>query len=334
VTGHSRRRFVQGGLGLISVGLASGCGLAPPPDPQPTSLRRIGFLEPGTLSSSAGSLKAFSEGLREFGYVDGRNITLELRVAEGREEPLPDMAADLVGLKADVIVTRGPVATRTVQQATNTIPIIFATADDPIADGLVKSLARPGGNTTGLTVTAGQEHAKRIELLKHAVPSLSRVGVLWWRQSSDRSFRETGSAARALGVEVLSLELQTAGDLASVLATATSGHADGLVLTAGALFSPLLPSIVDFATRNRLPSMSVQTNFPGGGGLMAYGPNVPENHRRAAGYVDKILKGANPGDLPVEQPARFDLVVNLKTAQALGLTMPQSVLQQATEVIQ
>jgi putative ABC transport system substrate-binding protein len=222
---------------------------------------------------------------------------------------------------------------RAAGRATTTIPIVFVTVDaDPAADGLVASLARPGGNMTGLTLYAGQENAKRLELLKETSPGLSRVAILW-RQSGVGSFRETEAAAQTLGVPFLPLEFVSPDELETVLVGATTGRADGLVVTAGA-FSTLAPRIVEWVAGHRLPAIYPSSSFADYGGLMMYSASMTENWRRAAGYIDKILKGANPGDLPVERPTTFDFVVNLKTARALGLTIPPSVLQQATEVIQ
>lgn len=234
-----------------------------------------------------------------------------------------------------MIVCAATPAIRALGQATTTIPVVFATGPaDPVAEGLVASLARPGGNMTGLTLYAGEEHAKRMQLFKEAIPSLVRVAVLWSQAGAGVSYlRETEAAARTLGVQVLPLELKSPDELESTLAGATAGQAHGLVVTGGPVFSFLAPRIVAWAAEHRLPAMYAISSFAEPGGLMVYAANVLENWRRAATYVDKILKGARPGDLPVEKPTTFDFVVNLKTAQTLGLTLPPSVLQQATEVI-
>jgi len=260
-------------------------------------------------------------------------VALEVRNAEGSEERYGELAADLVRLDVDVIVTGGSELIRAAGQATTTIPIVFAATGDPVAEGLVASLARPGGNITGLATSAGQERAKQLELFKEAVPSLSRVAVLW-NQSGVRTFREAESAAQRLGLEFLSLELRSPDELDAVLAGAIAGRADGLMVTGGPVFGFLAPRVVEFAVRGRLPAMYSNPPYIDAGGLMIYAANILQNYRRAATYVDKILKGAKPADLPVQLPTTFDFVINLNTAQALGLTIPQSVLQQATEIIQ
>lgn len=331
---HSRRQFVRRTVALAGLGLLTGCSLPFIPSAQRARLYRVGCLLPQAPTQVASTLGAFRQGLGEQGYSEGENIALEVRYAEGRPERLPELAGELASLEVHVILTGSNDAIRAARQATATIPIVFAVAGDPVAEGFVASLARPGGNATGLTQSAGEESAKRLELLKEAVPGMSRVGVLW-NQSTAVSFRDTEVAARALGVEVLTLELRGPDDLDTVLAAATAGHADGLIGVGAALVATLAPQIVDFAARYRLPGMYAHTvTFPQRGGLMAYGPDLFDNYRRAATYVDKILKGANPADIPVERPSKFDFVINLRTAQSLGLIMPQSVLAQATEIIQ
>jgi putative ABC transport system substrate-binding protein len=328
-----RRQFFQSGAAVAGLGFLTGCGILPPQLQQRPRVARIGCLVPGTSTSSAASLDAFRQGLHEHGRVEGQDIALELRYADGREEPLPGLAAELVSTNVDVIITGGNVATRAAQQASATIPIVFATADDPVTDGLVASLARPGANTTGLALNAGEEGAKRVQLFKEAVPSLSRVAILWARTLEAR-FRETAAAARASGLDVLSLEVRTPDELDAVLEAAISGHADGLLALAAVLLMPLAPRVVGFAATHRLPLMAGSSSWRNPGALMFYGVNIAENWRSAASYVDKILKGAKPSDLPVQRPTKNDFVINLKTAQALGLIIPQSVLQQATELIQ
>ena len=300
---------------------------------RPAKVHRIGLLDFGTWTSSAPSRAALSHGLRELGYVEGQNIVFEHRFADGRLERYPDLAAELAALNPDVILAGNADAIRAIQQVSSTIPIVFPAMQDPVANGLVASLARPGGNVTGLNITAGLEAAKRLELLKEVMPGMSRVAILWDRYSAVR-YRETAVAAQTLGVGYLSLVFQDSSDLDAILASAGTGGVDGLIVTGSFQIAALQPRIVDFAMRNRLPAMySIVTAVPRGG-LLAYAPNILENYRRAATYVDKILKGAKPADLPVELPTEFELVVNLKTAHALGLTIPQSVLQQATEIIQ
>jgi putative ABC transport system substrate-binding protein len=268
------------------------------------------------------------------GYREGQDYVLELRYAEGRNERLPALAEELVRLNVDVILTSGLAAIGAARQATTTIPIVFAAAGDPVEAGLVASLARPGGNATGLSLVAGDEAAKRLELLKEAVPGLSRVAVLWNPSTVGAQFAQTEVAAQALGLQVLSLQLGSPGDLDRVQAAAIAGGADGLLLVTGAGSATHVPQVAAFAAENRLPWISQEAGFARAGGLMEHGPNITENYRRAAYYVDRILKGAQPADLPVERPMRYDFIINAKTAQALGLTIPPHVLLQATEVIQ
>jgi ABC-type uncharacterized transport system substrate-binding protein len=333
VNWRSRRQILQGGLAVAGIGLLAGCGLPFGLAAGPARLRRIGLLGTPTATSQVPNVEAFRQGLHEFGYVEGQDFSLEQRNADGWEERLPELAAELVRLEVDVIVTAGAVAIHAAGQATTSIPIVFALTADPVAEGLVASLAKPGGNITGLTSYAGAEHAKGLELLKEVFPGLSRVGVLWDR-SGLRAFRDTEAAAHSLGLQVLSLELHSPDELDMVLAVATSGQADGLKVQGGATLGFLAPRLVEFASRHRLPAMYSTSPNATVGGLMMYGVNVPRNWRHAATYVAKILKGTKPADLPVQLPTTFDFVINLKTAQALGLTIPQSVLQQATEIIQ
>lgn len=331
-----RRRFLQGSLALAGVSVLSGCAIPFAPSAQRARLHRIGFLAPNTQAFSVNPVEAFRQGLREHGYIEGQNVILELRYSEGRDEGLPELAAELVRLHVDVIVAGGGASGATIsaaQQATSTIPIVFVNVVDPVASGLVESLARPGGQVTGLTQSAGQESAKRLQLLKEVVPGLSRVAV-WGQPSLQSTFRETEVAAQALGVEVLSLALSGPDDLEAVQAATITGRADGLIGLPGPLLPLLRPRILDFTAQHRLPAMYAQSVWARDGGLMNYGPDQIENYRRAAYYVDRILKGAKPADLPVEQPSRFEFSINLKTAQALGLTIQQSVLAQATELIE
>jgi putative tryptophan/tyrosine transport system substrate-binding protein len=335
---RSRRQFLRGSLAVAGLSLLSGCGIPFGPSARRGELYRVGCLQSSTPPSTGGepTLEAFRQGLREHGYIEGRQVVLEVRYSEGRDERLPELAAELVGLHVDVIMTGGGASGATVraaQQATSTIPIVFVNVVDPVASGLVESLARPGGNVTGLTQSAGQESAKRLQLLQEVLPGLSRVAV-WGQQSLQSTFRETEVAAQALGLEVLSLVLSGPDDLGAVQAATITGRADGLIGLPGPLLPQLKPQILDFTARHRLPAMYAQSSWARDGGLMNYGPSQAENYRRAAYYVDRILKGAKPADLPVEQPSRFEFSINLQTAQALGLTIPRSVLQQATEVIE
>jgi putative ABC transport system substrate-binding protein len=329
---RSRRRFVRGSLALAGLGLLTGCGMPFPPGAQRPRLYRIGFLAYGSPSFAAPWRDAFCEGLLGLGYVEGENFVLEERYANGDAALLPGLAAELVAAEVEVILTGGTPAIQAVKNATSTIPVVFGVSGDPVTRGFVASLARPGGNITGLTQEGGQESAKRLELLKEAFPPLTRVAVLW-DQSVALGFQQTAAAAQTLGLQVLSLELNAPNLLASVLATALTGQANGLAVQGAAAFPPLAQQIVGFALQNRLPAMYATADFVAAGALLTYTTNFPTQFRRAATYVDKILKGAKPADLPVETPTRWDFVVNLKTAGALGLTIPQSVLDQATQII-
>ena len=297
---------------------------------QAGKVSRIGVL---AVSAAAFSprIEAFRRGLREHGYVEGKNILLEYRYAEGKLDRLPDLAAELVALKVDVIVTASPPAVRAAQKATSTIPIVFAAVGDPVADGLVKSLARPGQNTAGLSIVGPELEGKRLELLKEAVPKTTRVAVLFGPQ---RLRKELESAAPALGIQLISLPVQELGDFESAFETARKENADALITSPSPLLNTVRERIVALAAKNRLPAMYAGPEFVETGGLMSYAPSYTDLFRRAATYVDKILKGAKPGDLPVEQPTKFELVINLKTAKALGLTIPQSVLGRADQVIE
>jgi putative ABC transport system substrate-binding protein len=297
---------------------------------------RIGFISPASSSPMAARDEAFRQGLRALGYILGQNITIEYRWADGKNERLTGFAAELVNLKLDIIVTHGGEATRAVQQVTTTIPIVIAAADDPLASGLVASLARPGGNITGLSILTPDLTGKRLELLKALLPGLTRVAVLWnpGNPISEPELRKAEAAAAPLGLQLQSLGLRDPREFASAFSSMKRERADALFLLSDAMFFGRRKEIADLAASNRLPLVAHLREFADAGGLMTYGPNVLELHRRAATYVDKILKGAKPGDLPVEQPTKFDLVINLKTAKALGLTIPPSLLQRADEVIE
>jgi putative tryptophan/tyrosine transport system substrate-binding protein len=302
----------------------------------PAKVPRIGFLSASLPTDQADRLKAFRQGLSELGYVEGQNIAIEYRFAEGRPERLPALAAELVGLKVDVIVTEGPPAPEAAKQATNTIPIVFAVAGDPVAQGLVASLARPGGNITGLANLAPEVVGKQLELLREVVPKISRVAVLQNPSNPAHPFvlRQAEGAARLLGVQLQILEARTPTEIDAAFAAMRSQRAGGVLVLRDSLFLAQRAQIAALAAKSRLPAMYGLREHVEAGGLMAYGANVPLMYRRAATYVDKILKGAKPGDLPVEQPTKFELVINLKTAKALGLTIPPSVLGRADEVIQ
>jgi putative ABC transport system substrate-binding protein len=330
-----RRALLQGSLGLGALSVLQGCGALPLPR-DPLKVPRLGFLARGPREARKGWIEAFLQGLRGHGYAEGRDITIEWRFADGGDERFRELATELVELKLDVIVVAGSPATRAAGRATATIPIVFAAAADPVGTGLVASLARPGGNVTGLSQTGPQLTGKRLELLREAVPTLSRVAVLGEVANpiGGLDWRETQAAGLALGLQVDLVQVRDADDLEPAFTGSVIGQSDALVVLTHTATVSHRAEIVALAARQRLPSMSEIREFVAAGGLMAYGPSFPDLFRRAATYVDKILKGARPADLPVEQPTKFDFVVNLKTARALGLTIPPSVLQQATEVIE
>jgi len=298
---------------------------------QAGKVAKIGVLEFGGSTNSA-----FGQQLRELGYIEGQNLILEHRFAEGRAERLPDLAAELVRLKVDVIVAGGTPPPLAAKHATSTIPIVMAAAGDPVRTGLVANLARPGGNVTGLSTSTPDLAAKRLELLKEVVPGVSRVAVLWNAANpfTVLNMRETEAAARTLGLHVQSLEVRGLDDFDNALPAAIRGRAGALIVVDDPLTCLHRERLGDFAAKNRLPTMYGFRQCAGTGGLMSFGASLADLYRRAAIYVDKILKGAKPRDLPVEQPTNFELVINLKTAKALGLTIPPSVLQRADQVIE
>jgi putative tryptophan/tyrosine transport system substrate-binding protein len=330
VNGLARRRFVQG-AGVAGLALLAGCGrLLGTAQPQ-AKVPRIGLL--GQSSSGPASTRdGFFQGLHDLGYVDGQNVLVETRLA-------PELAAELVGLSVDVIVADGGRAVLAAKNATDAIPIVIGfSAVDPVAQGLIASLARPGGNVTGVTanVQGSQFGAKRLELLRDALRRLTRVGVLWDEGDPITIARwgEIRAAGEVLGLETQSLAVRGPDDVAAALEAAARAPVDALIVLHNALTQDRRPTIVDLAASSRLPAMYEYREWASAGGLMSYGPSVGAMWYRAAQYVDKILKGAKAAELPVEQPREFDFVVNLRTAQALGLTIPQHVLLQATEIIQ
>ncbi|TMK77430.1 MAG: ABC transporter substrate-binding protein [Actinobacteria bacterium] len=295
---------------------------------QAAKVPRIGVLHAGTPAGSSHFFEAFKQGMREHGYVEGQSIILERRFGEARVDRISEIAAELVRIKVDVIVTSTDVGIAAVKQQTQTIPIVMANSTDPVATGFVASLARPGGNVTGFSMMVPELSAKRLELLKEAAPRLSRIAIIW-------NPEETQSAARSLCLQLQSVEVSGADDFNRAFSAVTNGRAEALIVSA--LNPPVFANrgqIASLAQRNRLPSMYGLREFADAGGLMSYGPNTAELWRRAATYVDKILKGAKPGDLSVEQPTKFELVINLKTAKALGLTIPPPLLRRADHVIQ
>jgi putative ABC transport system substrate-binding protein len=302
------------------------------------TILRIGFLSPSSLSDSrtARFLQAFRQGLRELGYAEGQNIAIESRFAEGKWNQLPGLAAELVRVKVDVIVTYTTPATQAAKQATGTIPIVVAAVIDPVAAGLVASLAHPGGNVTGLSQMVPELVGKQLEVLKEVAPKISRVALLSNPANSAHALaiRDMKVAARSLGVQLQLLEARGPSEIGSAFAAMTTERAGAVIVLVDSMLIDHRTRIADLAARRRLPTVSATIETAEAGGLIAYGPSVRDMFRRAAAYVDKILKGAKPADLPIEQPTKFELVINLRTARALGLTIPQSVLLRADQVIQ
>jgi putative ABC transport system substrate-binding protein len=323
-----RREFITL-LGGAAVAWPIGAGAQ-----QVGKIYRIGILEPISAARNAANLDALRKGLRELGYVEGRNLVIEYRSADGRAERFPDLASELVRLKVDLIVTRGTPAARAAKDATGTIPVIMATMGDPRA--IVASFARPGGNITGVTTFSTELTAKRIEILKELVPSLSRVALLhnMGNPAVPPEWEETKTAARSLGLQAELLDVRSQGDLGRAFERAIRQHVDALVIGADGLTQMHQQTIVDWVARNRLPAVYPAREFVEAGGLIAYAVNYPDLYFRFASFVDKIFKGAKPADLPIEQPTKFELVINLKTAKALGLTIPPSLLQRADQVIE
>ncbi len=303
---------------------------------QPGKVFRVGVLEPTSMASNAASIEAFRRGLREIGYVEGRNLAIEYRSADGRAERFPDLAMELVRLKVDVIVTRGTPAALAAKNATGTIPIIMASSGDPLATGLVASLAHPGGNVTGLSAYATEIQAKQLELLKEIAPRIVRVAFLFNMSNAvlQAEWREVERVARPMGLQPQLLDVRTVRDLEPAFDAAMRQRAGALIVGIDTLIHANRGPIAEASARRHLPAMSREREFVDTGGLMSYGVHYSDSYRRAAVYVDKILKGARPADLPVEQPTKLELVINLKTAKALGLTIPQSLLPRADELIQ
>jgi len=299
---------------------------------QPTKVPRIGFLGPSGRDEP--SIAAFRQGLRELGYIEGKNIFLENRYLEGKLDRIPRLVAELVQLRVDVLVLVNTPAIRAAKQATSTIPIVMLVATDPVATGLIDSLARPSGNVTGLTRLSQELSGKRLELLREVVPTPSRIGVLISADSTARGIKEYQAEVSALNISLQFLEVRgPTPDLDSVFRDATKGRVNALIVVGNTLLLGYRKQIADLAIKNRLPSMSDSNGFVEVGCLMSYSADNAESFRRAAVYVDKILKGAKPADLPVEQPTKFEFIINLKTAKQIGLTIPQSVLFRADKVI-
>jgi putative tryptophan/tyrosine transport system substrate-binding protein len=302
---------------------------------QQNKIARIGFLAINSVSSSATSVEAFRLGLRQLGYIEGQNIIIEWQYADGRSDRLPDLAAELVRIKVDVIVTSATSPTEAAKKATNTIPIVIASHNDPIGAGLVASLARPGGNVTGLSNIAIELSGKRLELLKEMVPKLSRVAILRIPSApaTPPQMKEMESAAQLLRIRLQSADWETLDDLDNAFGTMVKGHSEALITFSGPRFGLYRKRIIELAAKNSLPTMYPDTVYADAGGLMSYGVNTVDLYRRAAIYVDKILKGARPADLPIEQPTKFEFVINLKTAKQIRLSIPPNILARADRVI-
>jgi ABC-type uncharacterized transport system substrate-binding protein len=302
---------------------------------QPTQVPRIGHLAAASLSAVAARTEAFRQGLRELGYVEGRNVVIEYRSAEGKPDRIPALAAELVRLKVDVIVTGGPTATRAAKKATSTIPIVMTQDSDPIGTGFVASLARPGGNITGLSTLAPEISGKQLELLKDIVPRLSRVAVIWTstQPGNAQALKETELAAGTFGVRLQYLDVLISKDIETAFRAASKGRAEAVLVLGGPVLNSHRTQIADLAAKNRLPAIYDRREYVEAGGLMSYATSITDLDRRAATYVDKILKGAKPADLPVEQPTKFEFIINLKAAKQIGLTIPPNVLVKADRVI-
>jgi putative ABC transport system substrate-binding protein len=328
------RRIVHRAAAVLALAFSS---LAAPPavDAQhPQRLYRIGLLEPTSAATNAANLNAFRQGLRELGYVEGQDFAIEYRSADGREERYPHLSAELVRLKVDLILTRGTPATLAAKNATGSIPVIMTSIGDPVGPGIVASLARPGGNVTGLTSVATELYAKRVELLRELVPRAARIAALFnmGNPAVPPQWKEVETAARSLGIQPQLLDVRKREDLGPAFEGAIRQRADALVVGLDTLLQANQRLIVDLAAKHRLPAVYATSEFAGG--LVVYGVNYPEHYRRAASFADKIFKGAKPADLPIEQARKFELVINRGTAKALGLMIPPSLLLRADQVIQ
>jgi putative ABC transport system substrate-binding protein len=298
---------------------------------QRIKIPRVGFIRSGTPNTESLGFEAFRNGLRELGYIEGRNIIIEYRSAAGNVDRLAELAAELVQLRCDVIVGNVPVI-RAARQASNSVALVLVSVPDPVALGLVNSLARPGGNITGLSTLGADLQAKRLELLKEAVPRLSRVAILWSLGQAKQQLPVINLAAKNLGVRIQSLTVDSASDLESAFSVLRRERPDGLVVASSPVISTNRARIIEFTANGRLPAI-YDGRGPDQGGLMSYGASGPDMYRRAATFVDKILKGAKPGDLPIEQATKFELVINIKAAKQIGITIPQNVMVRADQVI-
>jgi putative ABC transport system substrate-binding protein len=303
---------------------------------QAGKLHRIGFLGNSTAALEANLVGPFREGLRELGYVEGQNIAIEYRWAEGKYERFPSLIAELLAQRVEVIVTAGTPATQAVKKATTSVPLVMVGVGDPVASGIVVSLKRPGGNITGVTSIADETQGKRLELLREILPTASSIAVLSnpENQSLGPVLNELRAAAKVLGMKVQVFDVKTAGDLEEAFKAIVRARPGVLQVMGDRLFLHNRQRIVDFATKQHLPAVAVHPELVEAGGLFSFGPSYPGMHRRAAYFVDRILKGMKPADLPVERPTKFEFVINLKTAKALGLTIPPSVLARADQLIE
>jgi putative tryptophan/tyrosine transport system substrate-binding protein len=325
-----RRRFIE----VIAGGLLSSPLAAEAQ--QAGKVYRVGVLETTSITSNAANLDAFRRGLRELGYIEGQNLTIEYRSADGRDDRFPELAIELVRLKVNVIVTRGTPAALAAKNATGTIPIIMASSGDPVGTSIVTSLAHPGGNVTGLSAFATEIQGKQLELLKEIVPRVARIAFLFNMSNPvvQAQWKEAEPLARSVGLQPQLLDVRTARDLEPAFEAALRQRAGALIVGIDALTQANRGQIVEASAKRHLPTISREREFADAGGLVSYGVHYADSYRRAAVYLDKIFKGAKPADLPIEQPIKLELVINLKTAKALGLTIPQSVLGRADEVIQ
>lgn len=329
----SRRAFVSDLAALTAstgIGVRSRGGYAQ----QPAAPRRVGILV-GSPSSEGTIAQQFRQGLRDAGYTEGRDLVIEWRAYGGDYARIPELVADLVQHKVEVIVVAGTVATQAAKRATSTIPIVMVLVADPVGSGLVANLAHPGGNVTGLSTMTGELNAKRLQLLKEVIPRLTRVGVLWNpdTQFHARMIEDLKAAAPSLSIELTVVAVRTPEEIVPAFAAVRRAHAQALYVIEDAFFFTHRATLLELASQFRLPAIYGEGRFVNEGGLMSFGTKFGDLYLRAASYVDKLLKGAKPGDLPIEQPTTFELVVNLKTAKGIGLTIPQSILQQANEVI-
>jgi putative ABC transport system substrate-binding protein len=302
---------------------------------QPKRVPHVGFLGNSSASAYSGFIEAFRKGLRELGYVEGQNIAIEYRYGDGKRDRLPNLSRDLIGLNVDVILVSGSLAIGALKNATKTIPIVMTSVEDPVAQGFVDSLARPGGNITGLTNLAPELSGKRLELVKETLPKIDRIAVLWdpGGPGPAVAFKETQAVAPSMSLQLQSLQVRSQNDFEDAFKAAIAERSGALIVLQSFLTNAHRQRIVDLARTHRLPGMYTQMEYVEVGGLMSYAPSYTDIYRRAANYVDKILKGAKPADLPVEQPMKFEFVINLKTAKQIGVTIPPNVLARADRVI-